>query len=145
LGCGKGDVLRFVATRRKLKKVIGVEIVPYLAQLARRTLAASGTITPTEVIEASCTDADISKGTVYYLFNSFGKDTLLSVLRGIASSLSSNPRKISILCFNPKCVDIFDETSWLRPETESRSFVGSANRLVEYRVWHNKDRTHVTS
>jgi len=70
VGCGKGRVLWFIATRRRLRKAIGIEIEPELAQLAREGVKKTRLRTP--VIRGRCLQVDPSEGTVYYLYNPFG-------------------------------------------------------------------------
>ena len=138
LGCGKGRVLCFVAGRRKLKKVLGVEIVPELAQIARRKVANSRLLTPVEVIEGDAAKADLNEGTVFYLFNPFGEKTLRKVLSNIETSLSSNPRGIRILYYNPRCADVLDNTPWLQPSIEEdRRLEKEVRGRLRVRMWHN--------
>jgi len=51
LGCGKGRVLWFVGTRCKLKRIMGIEIVPELARSARKNMAKSRLLTPVTIVE----------------------------------------------------------------------------------------------
>jgi len=127
LGCGKGRVLWFVATRRKLRKVIGVEIDPALVQIARENMAKAKLRTPVTIIEGDAARADLSEGTVYFMFNPFGEETLRRVLENISSSLEDHPRSIRILYEHPVLAHVLDDTIWLRAQ----------NRNGFLRIWTN--------
>jgi len=128
LGCGKGRVLWFVASRRRLKRIVGLEIVPKLAQIARENMAKCKLLTPVTIIEEDACQADLSEGTVYFLNNPFGEKTLRRVLQNIRTSLRTHPRRIRIIYYNPKFAHIFDDDIWLRPEEHDGDF----------RVWENE-------
>jgi len=129
VGCGKGRVLWFIATRRRLRKAIGVEIEPELAQLARENMKKARLRTPVTIIEADASQVDLSEGTVYYLFNPFGRETLLRFLGNIERSLQINPRVIRIVYLNPKLGQILDDANWLHRECDGY-----------LRVWKNQGR-----
>lgn len=128
LGCGKGRVLWFVATRRKLRKAIGVEIEPELAQIARENMKKAGLRTPVTIIEGDASQVDLSECTVYFLYNPFGERTLRAVLENIRRSLRARPRSIQIIHVNPKSAQILDDEVWLRGE-EYKGYL---------RVWKNQ-------
>lgn len=127
LGCGKGRVLWFVAKRRRLKKAIGIEIVPELAEIARRNTKLK-LLTPVQIIEGNVANADLREGTVYFMANPFGEDTLRRVLRNIETSLLTNPRHIQIVYRNPVWGHVLDNTYWLKPSEKQSEMLG---------VWHN--------
>ena len=128
LGCGKGRVVWFVATRCRLKKVIGIEIVPELARIAKRNIAKSKPPTPVQIIEGDAATTDLVEGTVYFLFNPFGEWTLVEVLKNIERSLVAHPRRICILYHVPIWGRVLDNTPWLKPE---------GGTGTSFRVWRN--------
>jgi SAM-dependent methyltransferase len=134
LGCGKGRVPLFVATRRRLKKVVGIEIDPQLAQIARENMAKCGPITPVSIVEADVLEVDLSEGSVFFLFNPFGEKTLRKVLENIRNSLRRHPRNIRILYLNPKHAHALDDAAWLRPTKNN----AAAFLAKEFRVWRNQ-------
>ena len=128
LGCGKGRVIIFLASRCKVRRIVGTEIVPGLAQIARKNMAKSRLLCPVQIIDGDASQTDLSDGTVFYLFNPFGQETLRRVLDNIHKSLAERPRKVKILYYTPEFSHMLDNTSWLQSEqTLSPSF----------RVWHN--------
>jgi SAM-dependent methyltransferase len=128
LGCGKGRVIIFLASRCRVRRIVGIEIVPELAQIARKNIAKSRTLCPVQITDGDASQTDLSDGTVFYLFNPFGQETLRRVLDNIRKSLAERPRKVKILYYTPEFSHILDDSSWLQSEqTTSASF----------RVWHN--------
>lgn len=127
LGCGKGRVLWFVARRSKLRRIVGIEIVPELAQIARQNMAKCRLVTPVTVVEGDASETDLGEGTVYFLYNPFGEKTLRRVLQNIRNSLRTHPRSIRILYYDPAQAQILDEAGWLRAE----------QRRGYFRVWKN--------
>jgi SAM-dependent methyltransferase len=91
-GCGKGGVVQ-QAARRPFRRVIGVEISPVLAEIARTNLAArrrqhrcrSVEIVVSDVKEFSVPD-DLTIG---YLFHPFLDETLDAVLQSIVDSMTA--------------------------------------------------------
>src|SRR5262249_19045498 len=104
LGCGKGRILFEVAGRR-LKKIVGVELSEPLCEVARsnlhRFLKAGGGRTPIDIQSCNVTAFDPSEGTIFYMFNPFGLETMKSLLSNIRMSLLSHPREIRIVYNNP--------------------------------------------
>jgi SAM-dependent methyltransferase len=100
MGCGMGRVLCLVA-RRQIRKCIGIELLEPLCQEARRNaLRLRGRRTPIEIICADAATADLSEGTVYYLYNPFGNGTLGDFLTNLDTSVSRNPRKVRVVYYN---------------------------------------------
>lgn len=138
LGCGKGRVVCYLARHRRLRKVVGVEMVPELVGAARKNIQAieHRLLTPVEIVEGDAAKVDLSQGTIYFLNNPFGEETMLQVLENIGRNLAANPRRIRILYLNPECARILDNTSWLESEGISQSF-GLLFFTSNFRVWTN--------
>jgi precorrin-6B methylase 2 len=117
LGCGKGRAVCFFALE-PLRKVIGVEFVPELAEVARRNVAALHPVTAVEIIEGDAATFDPSEGTIFYLFNPFGEATLSAVLVNLRRSLMARPRAIRIVYVIPELASLLDAAEWLVPEGE---------------------------
>jgi SAM-dependent methyltransferase len=103
-GCGKGRVVH-QAARRPFRRVIGVEVSPTLAEIARTALAA-------RAHQHRCPDVDIVIAdveqfvvpddlTIGYLFQPFGDNTLAMLLQGIAESIDRNPRRVQMIYLWP--------------------------------------------
>jgi len=132
LGSGKGRVLCMMA-RQPFKKVVGVELFECLCEAARKNVQGMrGRKAPIEIVCEDATRADISDGTVYFMFHPFGADTMREVLANIKISLSSNPRNITIIYYNPVHEDVLKSCTWLH---EYSAFYTLTRRRVSF--WSN--------
>jgi SAM-dependent methyltransferase len=134
LGSGKGRILCVMA-RWPYKKVMGIEMSADLCEAARANAhRMRRKRAPIEVLCADAATADLSTGTVFFLFNPFGRDTLRSVILNIERSLRNTPRQVRLVFYNPKHEDVLEACGWL---TKYREFVtGVAGLRVEF--WHNE-------
>jgi tRNA G46 methylase TrmB len=104
-GCGKGLVVH-QAAKRPFRRVIGVEISPVLAEIARTNLAArahqhkcrSVEIVVADVAEYSVPD-DLTIG---YLFHPVRNETLDALLRNIVDSIDRSPRRVRLIYVYPQ-------------------------------------------
>ena len=67
-------------------------------------------------IDIKCCDAataDINDGTVFYLYNPFGINTMTEFLLNLELSIMSNPRKIRIAYANSIYSDVFRKSKYL--------------------------------
>jgi SAM-dependent methyltransferase len=103
-GCGKGGVVH-QAAKRPFRRVIGVEISPVLAEIARTNLAArrrqhrcrNVEIVVSDVAEYSVPD-DLTIG---YLFHPVVNETLDALLRSIVDSIDRRPRPVRLIYVFP--------------------------------------------
>ena len=124
VGCGMGRVL-CLAARYPVRKCVGVELTDRLCTIARRNATSlRGRRAPVEIIGGDAPRADLSEGTVYFLFNPFGPETLQDTLENIRVSLGANPRSIRIVYYHAKYRAAVDNLPWLAPLQEFRSFGG---------------------
>jgi predicted RNA methylase len=113
LGCGMGRFVCLVA-RRKVRKCVGVELSPRLCEAAQENaVRLRGRQAPIEIVCSDAAAADLSGGTIYYMYNPFGPATMGEVLANIRSSLSTNPRNITIAYYNSIHEDLFQSSGWL--------------------------------
>ena len=115
IGCGYGRALCLVA-RKRVKRCIGIELSPEFAAKARANArTVRHRIAPVEVRIGDASEADYQEGTVFFMVNPFGPNTLRSVLGRIEQSLAANPRHARFIYVHPKHAEVFDATSWLKP------------------------------
>jgi predicted RNA methylase len=137
LGSGKGRILCVMA-RRPFKKVVGVELLESLCEVAKRNaIHMRGRKAPIEIYCEDAARADLSDGTVYCMFNPFGITTLREVIEHIKSSLSTNPRGITIVYYNAVHEDILRSCEWLQM---SYVFHTATGRRVSF--WRNLNSEH---
>ena len=100
LGSGKGRIMCFMA-RKPIKRVVGIELSEYLCEIAKQN--ADNLRGKNAEIIIECKDvvqADLSDGTIYFMYNPFGSDTMKVVINKIENSLLINPREITIVYYN---------------------------------------------
>ncbi|RSM60076.1 hypothetical protein DMB66_25665 [Actinoplanes sp. ATCC 53533] len=119
LGCGKGRTL-ILAAEHGFRPVIGVELDPRLAGLARDTIRAAGTADIT-VIGGDVVDYEFPAiPAVVFLFNPFGADTLRATVANLEQSLKQAPRQLFVAYFNAVHRDVLDDSPVLRPVARTR-------------------------
>ncbi|MBU9888937.1 MAG: class I SAM-dependent methyltransferase [Candidatus Omnitrophica bacterium] len=115
LGCGKGRAV-FLALTQKFKKVIGIESDRTTYDIAVRNAAnfrgrkKAGSL---ELLHMDASDFDPSQGTVFFMFNPFGPKVLEKVLANIERSLKRNPRRIRLIYYIPRFLELVQKQTWL--------------------------------
>jgi SAM-dependent methyltransferase len=115
IGCGMGRIV-CVAARAGVKRCVGIELCPQWAEQAMRNARTlRSPKAPIEIRVGDAAQADYSHGTVYCLFNPFGRGTLTAVMDRIGESIATQSRAkpIRIAYTNPKHADVLDGCPWL--------------------------------
>jgi SAM-dependent methyltransferase len=122
-GCGKGRVVH-QAARRPFRKVIGVEISPALAEVARTSLAARSRqhrCRDVEIVVADAAHYQVPDDlTIAYFFHPFYGETFDAVMRNIVDSLDRRPRRVSLIYVWPLFADQVLRTGRFRLVKELR-------------------------
>ena len=127
LGAGKGRTL-LMASDYPFRRIIGVEILEELAEIARRNIARySSDRQKCFDIEAVTGDAQAfrfpAEPTILYLFNPFPEYVLRAVLDHLQQSLRSQPRDVYVIYHNLVHEAVFNElASWLQPVYRTHQF-----------------------
>jgi precorrin-6B methylase 2 len=114
-GCGKGRVACYAALK-KIKKVIGVELRPALANHAQELIRRLSLPTPVEIVNKDAAEYYDEEGTIYYLFNPFGRATVERVIDNIHKSITAVPRLIRIAYNNGIHNECLALCGWLQQE-----------------------------
>lgn len=132
LGCGLGRAVCCIAGKR-LKKVIGIEIVKKYAERAGNNYAnhVPQLATPAEIIVGDVAVFKEQEGTIYFIYNPFGYRTIKAVIENIRESLEANQRTIRIIYYCCLHEGYFNDAPWLEPDPE---FTGVEN----VRAWRNR-------
>jgi SAM-dependent methyltransferase len=120
-GSGKGRAV-LAAARYPFKRVLGLEIVEALNEIARTNIALAKPRlkAPVEVLTADATTFDIPDDvTIVYLYNPFLGEVLPAVQKKIETSLSRRPRSLRLYYACP--VEIGDSFAGLPWVTSSRA------------------------
>ncbi|MGA2743212.1 MAG: class I SAM-dependent methyltransferase [Candidatus Sulfotelmatobacter sp.] len=118
LGCGKGRTL-LMASDYPFRKIIGVELLPALHQIAldnlRQYKSAAQKCFALETICADATAFPFPEGPlVLYLFNPFPESGMRRVVANLAESLRADPRPVYVLYHNPLLEHTLSENGALK-------------------------------
>jgi hypothetical protein len=118
IGAGKGRGL-MVASEYHFRKVIGIELNPSLAEIARQNVAhwtqtheadfTAPRLAPIEVLEHDALDYDFpATATLLFLFHPFEAPVLKQLLRRIETQFDKRPCTLDLLYVNSECADVID-------------------------------------
>ena len=134
IGCGRGRAVCHFA-RRQVHKVIGIELDSSLCEDAHsNALSLRGRRACIEIRHGDAAVEDVGEGTVFFLFNPFGEQTLRDFLRNIESSHARSPERLVIVYANPRYAHVFQEFKWL---TLSHEYRGLGGLHVEIHQGHS--------
>jgi SAM-dependent methyltransferase len=135
IGSGMGRILCIMA-RRRLRKCVGVELSEPLCQIARRNaLKLRGRKAPIEIVCGDAATANLADGTIYFMFNPFGAETLRDTLQNIRDTLSVKPRAIKVVYYNSVHESVLATLDWLERVGHIDSFGGQ--RITFWRIRHS--------
>ncbi len=130
LGAGKGRTVCHFA-RHGVRKVVGIEIEPALCEVCRKNVETLRCRrSPVDILNVDAATCDFSDGTVFFMFNPFGPETLRHVLKNIG--LHADSRPIRIVYMNALFPQVFGEFNWIEVEADYRKLV-SGQRVIIYR------------
>lgn len=133
IGCGFGRVV-CMAARRPLRRVAGIELMDAYAEQARLNASSlRGRKAPVDIICDDASRADMCEGTVYYMFNPFGADTLEDFLDHLWASIRENPRPVRICYGSPRHEEVFAACGFLERYDEFLTLGGSRVTLWRLR------------
>jgi SAM-dependent methyltransferase len=117
LGSGKGRTL-LMASEYPFRKIVGVELLPELNQVALENLASySSESQKCKTLEAICGDAaDFPfpvEPLVLYLFNPLPESGLKRAIARLDQSLSDHPRTVYVLYHNPLLERVVSASAFL--------------------------------
>ncbi len=118
LGSGKGRTL-LMASDYPFRRVVGVELLPALHQIALENLAQyKSESQKCFALEALCGDAAElplpNEPLLMYLFNPFPESVLRRVLTNLQESLRDHPRPVYVLYHNPLLEHVLGECARLK-------------------------------
>ncbi len=124
LGCGRGRAVCDFA-RKHVRKVVGVESESLLCEAEKNSgLSLSGKQAVIEIHNIDAALEDISEGTVIFMFNPFGEQTLRMVLNNIQATLDVKVRPITVIYARPLHHYVFEEFFWLNVIFDYKSLNG---------------------
>lgn len=131
LGCGKGRAACHFA-RRDVRRVVGIEISESLSKIAEQNaLTLRKPHAPIVIRSIDAVIADVSDGTIFFMFNPFGPETLRNVLRNIEKSRDIEEMPVTIIYMHATTPQVFNEFPWLAIAFDYKRFNGQ--RVIIYR------------
>lgn len=117
-GCGKGRPL-FVASEFPFRRIVGVELSPHLAEIARRNAAVIAQRHPQRTaVQIALADASAfplpSGNLVVFLYHPFGYDVMAKVVTRLENALVAEQRSVYIVYYNPVVGRCFDASPFFR-------------------------------
>jgi len=128
LGCGKGRPL-IVASEFPFRDIVGVELTPELASVARRNMELMAAQFPARtrvrVEQGDATEFQLPPGDlVVFLYHPFGTELVRKVVQRVEAALEQEPsRRLFVVLYNPVNGECFDASTKL-----SRRYA----RMLEY-------------
>lgn len=139
LGCGRGRAACHFA-RQYIRKVIGIELEPQLCDVARKNgESLRGRRAEIEILNIDAASADISEGTVFFMFNPFGERTLRMVLKNIEATRDITSEPITIIYARPLYDYVFNEFPWLHIIHDYKSITGFHTMIYRNLVKRNQE------
>ena len=127
LGSGKGRTL-LMASDYPFRKIIGVELLPELNQIAQENLRKySSPKQKCRALESRCGDACEfefpAEPTVLYLFNPVSESQLARAIGNLEHSLAANPRDVFVLYHNPEHEEVLARNAKLKRTGGTHQYV----------------------
>ena len=126
IGSGKGRTL-LMAAELGFRRVIGVELLPELHQVALANIAASGFSN----VESVCVDGrDFEfppEPLVVYLFNPLPAAALSQAMSNLQQSLKQQPRPVKIIYHNPVSEDVLSSALFLKKSQATHQYAIYSN------------------
>lgn len=135
-GSGKGGAL-ITFSRYPFARIAGVEISPELVTIAQQNLVKLHIENFTMYVSDAADFTDLDEYNYFYFFSPFPADVMSAVIKNISASLAHNPRKATIIYFNPEFQDAVVTNS---PFVKTNEF--NHHELVYY-IYGNEGTTQV--
>jgi SAM-dependent methyltransferase len=118
VGAGKGRGL-LVASEYSFRNVVGIELNPALAAIARQNVEhwigvnledpTAARLAPIEVVEKDALDFELPQTpTLLFLFHPFEAPVLKQLLRRIETQFATRPGELDLLYVNAECANVID-------------------------------------
>jgi SAM-dependent methyltransferase len=149
LGCGKGRAV-MLASEFPFRQVIGVELNPSLATIAKDNVAAwtaaGRAVCPVQVECQDATEFVFPDGPcLLYLFNPFAAPVVKRLIESISTEFAARPGSLDLIYFNPEAGHLLDthegfELLWtgsipMSEEDTAVDYVASADDLCSFYRW----------
>jgi SAM-dependent methyltransferase len=112
LGCGKGRAL-IVASEFPFRDIVGVELSPILAKIARKNVQIIENRFPgrSRIVVQECNAGTFQfppGNIVLYIYNPFGEEVLLKVVAALEKAIAAERRDIFVIYMYPELMECLD-------------------------------------
>lgn len=115
LGCGKGRPM-VVAAHMGFQNIYGVDFAPELCNIALNNMRKQQRKLPNLRFDIACINVKeyplLPDQSVFFLFNPFGKETLLELIHRIDLSVMESPRTIFVIYVSPRYLHLFRQSGY---------------------------------
>ena len=139
IGAGMGRAV-LLASELGFERVVGVELHPALARIARRNLwlwrRGGRAISPARIVHGDALEMEWPAGaTLFFLFNPFGAVVMRRLLRALAKGFAGRPGELDILYVNREQESVFEMEAgftrlWGGPVRRSRADAAADRRIL---------------
>jgi SAM-dependent methyltransferase len=116
VGCGKGRVLNYWLRAGLRNPLIGIELTPEVGAWTRARLAPFDNV---GIVIGDAVEVLPANGTVFFLFNPFGRDTMAAFARQLLARTERG--KLRVVYLNARHLDVFDGATWKIESLDSGS------------------------
>jgi SAM-dependent methyltransferase len=149
IGCGKGRAV-MMASQFDLRQVVGVELHPSLAKIAKANvaawIAAGRAVCPVSIVCQDATEFVFPEGAcLLYLFHPFTAPVMKRLIERIEAAFAGRPRMLDLIYFNPEAAELLEaqggfELLWtgtvaMSEEDAAVDLVASAEDLCSVYRW----------
>ena len=126
IGSGKGRTL-LLASEYPFRKVVGVELLPELSEIARENIRAfKSEKRQCSEVESVCGDAREfvfpNEPLLVYLFNPLTESGLTQVAGNLEQSVKDCPRPVFVLYHNPLLADVFERSQFFSKTADTGQY-----------------------
>lgn len=117
VGCGKGRMVNWLMSRGHRNRIVGIEIIPEVAEFARARLKRYPQV---EIITGDATQLIPPEGTIFYLFNPFSEKLMEAFAERLAERVKAGGARPLVVYFNPLFLGVFERRGgWHIREVEA--------------------------
>lgn len=136
IGCGKGKMVNYF-DELGFGKSDGLEFSEELVQCARNNMRLLDK--NNHIIHGDATGFDrYNNYNYFYFYNPFGEETMRLVIQKIEESCRKNPRRVTIIYFNPLCHEQIIESSYFHLQCSDNNFYRRITKRIT-NIYVNED------
>jgi SAM-dependent methyltransferase len=142
MGAGMGRAM-FLAAQHPFRKIVGVELNPLLAEIARDNIVkcrwANPARTPMRIVRGDAVDARFPSGPcLIFLFNPFGAAVMRRLLARLAHIFSNRPGQLDLLYINHEQEHVIEAQSGFKRLFSGQVRRSRADSIADHQIMANQ-------